>query len=51
MRRLVVADVARRSAGEPRDVELLHVLAHVDADHGLLRVEEPLGQGLTSAGQ
>ena len=40
----VVADVAGRRADEARDGVLLHVLAHVDADHGLLVVEEKLGE-------
>ena len=42
---LLVADVAGRRADEPGHGVLLHVLAHVDADHGLLVVEEELGQG------
>ena len=41
----VVADVARRRADEASHGVLLHVLAHVDAHHGLLVVEEELGQG------
>ena len=41
----VVADVAGRRADETRDGVLLHVLAHVDADHGLLVVEEEFGEG------
>ena len=41
----VVAHVAGRRADETRDGVLLHVLAHVDADHGLLVVEEKLGEG------
>ena len=41
---LVVADVARRRADQPRDRVLLHVLAHVDADHRPLVVEQELGE-------
>src|SRR5680860_976806 len=36
---LLVADVARRRADQARDRMLLHVLAHVDADHGAGVVE------------
>src|SRR5690554_4450427 len=42
---LLVADVAGRGADEAGDGELLPVLAHVDAHHGLLVVEEELGEG------
>ena len=41
---LLVADVAGRRADEPRDAVALHVLAHVEAHHGLFVVEEELGQ-------
>ena len=41
----LVAHVARGRADEPGDRVLLHVLAHVQAHHGLLGVEEELGQG------
>ena len=41
---LVVADISRRRADQPRDGMLLHVLRHVDADHGLLVIEEELRQ-------
>ena len=41
---LVVADVAGRRADQPRDGELLHVLAHVDADQRGLVVEQELGE-------
>ena len=34
-----IADIARRSADEPRDGVFLHVFAHVDADHGILVIE------------
>ncbi len=39
---LLVADVARRRADEPRHGVLLHVLAHVDADHRSVVVEQEL---------
>ena len=53
---LVVADIARRRADQPRDRVLLHVLRHVDADQRLLVVEQVrrqrLGQfGLADAGR
>ena len=53
---LVVADVAGRRADQPRHGELLHVLAHVDADHRVLVVEQELGErpgqlGLADAGR
>src|SRR5437660_609477 len=41
---LVVPDVAGRRADEPRDGVLLLVLAHVDADHGPLVVEQEVGE-------
>ena len=41
---LLVADVARRRADQPRDGVLLHVLRHVDAHHRLLVVEQELGE-------
>jgi len=41
---LVIADVARRRADQPRDRVPLHILAHVDADHGVLVAEHGLGQ-------
>src|SRR5215211_1082549 len=41
---LLVADVARRRSHQPRHRVLLHVLGHVDAHHGLLRVEHELGE-------
>ena len=47
---LLVADVAGRGADEPRDGELLAVLAHVDAHHGLLVVEQELGERLRELG-
>ncbi len=47
---LLVADVARRCADEPRDGELLHVLAHVDARKRLLVVEEKVGERLGKLG-
>ena len=45
-----VADVARRGADQAADVVLLHELAHVDADHGVLVVEQHLGQRLAEFG-
>ena len=42
---LLVADVAGRRADEAADRVALHVLAHVDAGHGRLVVEEELRQG------
>ena len=53
---LVVADVARGSADEARHRVLLHVLAHVDADHRPLVVEQevrerPRELGLADAGR
>ena len=43
---LLVAHIARRGADQSRDRVLLHELAHVDADHRVLVVEEHLGQCL-----
>ena len=43
---LLVADVARRRADQPRDRVLLHELGHVDADHVMLGVEQELGERL-----
>ena len=53
---LVVADIARRRADQPGDRVLLHELAHVDAHHRLVVVEQErrqrLGQlGLADAGR
>src|SRR5579883_74487 len=42
---LFIADIAGRRADQPRDAVLLHVLRHVDADDGLLVIEEELGEG------
>ena len=47
---LLVADVAGRGADEARYGELLAVLAHVDADHRLLVVEEEVGERLGELG-
>src|ERR1043165_9681457 len=41
---LLVTDVARRRADETRDGVALHVLRHVDAHHGVLVVEQVLGE-------
>ena len=53
---LLVADVSRRRADQPRHRVLLLVLRHVDADHRLLVVEQELGErarelGLADAGR
>ena len=47
---LLVTDVARRRADHPRHGVLLHELGHVDAHHGLLGVEEELGERLRQFG-
>ena len=47
---LVVADVAGRRSDEAGDGVLLHVLGHVDADHGGFVVEEELGEGAGGLG-
>ena len=47
---LLVADVAGRRADQARDRVLLAVLAHVDADHRPLVVEQELGQRLGQLG-
>jgi hypothetical protein len=41
---LVVADVARRRADEPRHGVLLHVLRHVHLDQRVLVAEQELGE-------
>ena len=46
----IEADVARRRADEASDGVALHVLAHVDAHHRGLVVEEELGEGARSFG-
>ena len=43
---LLVADVTRRSADQPADVVLLHVLAHVDLHEGLFVAEHEFGERL-----
>ena len=45
-----VADVSRRGADQPAHRVLLHELAHVDADHRVLVVEQHLGQRLAQLG-
>src|SRR5215475_6405547 len=47
---LLVPDVAGRGAHQPGDRVLFAVLAHVDADHGPLVVEEELGERLGQLG-
>ena len=47
---LLVADVAGRRADQPGDRVLLAVLAHVDADHRPLVVEQEVGQRLGQLG-
>ena len=47
---LLVADVAGRGADQPGDRVLLAVLAHVDADHRPLVVEQEVGQRLGQLG-
>ena len=47
---LLVADVARRRADQPRHRVLLHVFRHVDADERSLVVEQELGQRLGELG-
>ena len=42
----LVADIARRRADQARDVELLHVLAHVELDERLGVAEHLFGQRL-----
>ena len=45
----LIADVAGRRADQARHRVLLHVLRHVEADHGVLVVEEELGEGFARA--
>ena len=40
----VIADISRRRANQASHGVLLHVLAHVDAHHGLLVIEQELSQ-------
>ena len=47
---LLVADVSRRGADQAAHVVLLHVLAHVHLDQGVLAAEHELGQGLRQFG-
>ena len=46
----LVTDVAGRRADQARDVELLHVLAHVELDERLGVAEHLLGEGLGQQG-
>src|SRR5262249_5744478 len=43
---LFITDIARRRSDQASDRMFLHVLAHIDADHGLLIIEEKLRQCL-----
>ena len=45
-----VADVARRGADQAADGVLFHEFAHVEADHGVLVVEQHFGEGLAQLG-
>src|ERR1039458_706855 len=47
---LIVTDVSGRRADHAGDGVLLHVLAHVDADHGFVVVEKVLGEGADELG-
>ena len=47
---LVVAHVSRRRSDQTLHGELLHVLGHVDAHHGLLGIEQVLGKRLGKLG-
>ena len=47
---LVIADIARRRADQPRHRMLLHVFGHVEADHRGLVVEQIFGQRLGQLG-
>src|SRR5579859_7443770 len=47
---LFIANIAGRGANEARNRVLLHILGHVDAHHGLLIIEEKLGQGAGQLG-
>ena len=47
---LLVADIARRRADQPRHGVLLHELGHVDAHHGFFGIEQELGQRLAQLG-
>ena len=53
---LFIADIAGRRADQPGDRVLLHIFRHVDADHGVLVVEQEFGEragelGLADAGR
>ena len=47
---LVVSDVTRRRANQPRHGVLLAILAHVDANHRLFGVKQKLGERLARLG-
>ena len=42
---LFIADVTGRRADKPRDGVLLHVFAHVNADHGVFVIEKKFSEG------
>ena len=46
----LITDITRRRADEPRDRVLLHVLAHIQADHVVLAVEEGFREGTRQFG-
>src|SRR3546814_10165877 len=47
---LLIADIARRRADQPRDAVLFHELGHVDADHRSVVVEQEAGKRLGQFG-
>src|SRR3712207_7707829 len=47
---LVVADVARRRTDQAANGVPLHVLGHIQTDHGVLVAEEVLGEGAGELG-
>lgn len=47
---LLVADVAGRRADQPGHAVSLHVLAHIDANHGIGIVEQEFGESLGQLG-
>ena len=43
---LLISDIARRRADEPRDAMLFHKLGHIDADHRIVIVEQERSERL-----